>query len=150
GEITAVIGPNGAGKTSLLETIVGVHPCDAGLVKVAGNTVTKFAERAKNFAFLPDAGRLPSEATVRILIEHASSLSVQKNPPPSGLFGDLGRGDLRDKTVGVLSRGEPQRLALFCSLVVGRPIVVLDEPFSPFDPLQLRSVLSAVRSVAAS
>jgi ABC-2 type transport system ATP-binding protein len=50
----------------------------------------------------------------------------------------------------VLSRGERQRLALFSTLVLGRPIVVLDEPFSAFDPLQLRDVLGAVRSIAAS
>jgi ABC-type multidrug transport system ATPase subunit len=50
----------------------------------------------------------------------------------------------------VLSRGERQRLLLFTTLVLGRPVVVLDEPFSPFDPLQLRDVHRAVRSVTAT
>jgi ABC-type multidrug transport system ATPase subunit len=57
---------------------------------------------------------------------------------------------LLDLGAGVLSRGERQRLALFSALVLGRPIVVLDEPFSAFDPLQLRDVLKAVRSMASS
>ena len=42
---------------------------------------------------------------------------------------------------------ERQRLLLFCTLVLGRRIVVLDEPFSAFDPLQLDKVQQALRCV---
>jgi len=51
----------------------------------------------------------------------------------------------------VLSRGERQRLLRFTTLALGRPVVVLDQPFSTFDPLQLGSTLFddfAVRSLA--
>jgi ABC-type multidrug transport system ATPase subunit len=52
-----------------------------------------------------------------------------------------------DKGAAVLSRGERQRLLLFCTLVLGRRVVVLDEPFSAFDPLQLEKVQLALRCV---
>jgi ABC-2 type transport system ATP-binding protein len=52
--------------------------------------------------------------------------------------------------MGILSRGEHQRVALFCTLVLERPIVVLDEPFSAFDPLQLRGVLDVVKKAASA
>jgi ABC-2 type transport system ATP-binding protein len=56
---------------------------------------------------------------------------------------------LLEKGAGVLSRGERQRVAMFSTLVLGRPIAILDEPFSAFDPLQLRDVFAAIRSVLA-
>jgi ABC-type multidrug transport system ATPase subunit len=56
---------------------------------------------------------------------------------------------LLSEPVGTLSRGEQQRVALFCTLVLRRPVVVLDEPFSAFDPLQLRKVFEVVRETAA-
>jgi ABC-2 type transport system ATP-binding protein len=149
GEVTAVIGPNGAGKTTLLETIVGLRRANTGSVRVDGKMLERFADFARAFAFLPDAGALPPEATVRTLVDDAIARAS----------GRVALSDLRDaltiepllsKTVGVLSRGEHQRVALFSTLALGRPIAVLDEPFSAFDPLQLRSVLTAVRSVAAA
>jgi ABC-2 type transport system ATP-binding protein len=145
GEITAVIGPNGAGKTTLLETIVGLRRADAGSVRVKGRRLTRFADFANVVAFLPDAGTLPPEATVRTLVDEASSLGLRS---ASALQKELGIEPLLGEPVGALSRGEGQRVALFCTLVLGRPIVVLDEPFSAFDPLQLRRVLAVVREVA--
>src|SRR4029079_15536188 len=53
-----------------------------------------------------------------------------------------------DSSCGVLSRGEKQRVALFLVLAVARPVVVLDEPFNAFDPLQLRDVFAAIELVA--
>ena len=49
----------------------------------------------------------------------------------------------------MLSRGERKRLTLFGALILDRPMVVLDEPFSAFDPLQLGSVFEAIKAVAA-
>jgi ABC-2 type transport system ATP-binding protein len=49
----------------------------------------------------------------------------------------------------MLSRGERKRLSLFGALVLDRPIVVLDEPFSAFDPLQLGSVFEAIGAIAS-
>lgn len=148
GELTAVIGPNGAGKTSLLEAIVGVRTSE-GTVHASGKVLSTFKERARTFAYLPDQSEPAAELSGRFLVEHALSCS-------SGLVDAvelhqlLAIDSLLGLGAGVLSRGERQRLALFSALVLGRPIVVLDEPFSAFDPLQLRDVLKAVRSIASS
>jgi ABC-2 type transport system ATP-binding protein len=147
GEITAVIGPNGAGKTTLLEAMTGLRRQDTGEVRVSGRRLDRFADYARSFAFLPDAGVLPPEATVRTLVEHASSLGAG-GTSIGRLRAGLALEPFLTKTVGVLSRGEHQRVALFCTLALGRPIVVLDEPFAAFDPLQLRQVLGVVREVA--
>jgi len=147
GELTAVIGPNGAGKTSLLEAVVGVRPAE-GVVRVAGEPLRRFAARARAFAYLPDQPELPAEASVRTLVVHAQALATGRADTVV-LRRALDVNPLLEKGAGVLSRGERQRVALFSTLVLGRAIAVLDEPFSAFDPLQLRDVLAAVRSVLA-
>jgi ABC-type multidrug transport system ATPase subunit len=148
GELTAVIGPNGAGKTSLLEAVVGVRPAQ-GSVRLSGKPLAGFAARAGAFAYLPDQPELPPETRVRTLVEHAQAHATGALDVRA-LRSLLAIEPLLEHGAGVLSRGERQRVALFSTLVLARPIVVLDEPFSAFDPLQLRDVLRAVRMVLAS
>ena len=146
GEITAVIGPNGAGKTSLLDTIVGLHTAQSGSVHVDGKALASFRDYARSFAYLPDQGEVAAEVTGGTLVRHA--LDCSTGP---GLAAELRQllevEPLLDKGAAVLSRGERQRLLLFCTLVLGRRVVVLDEPFSAFDPLQLEKVHQALRCV---
>ena len=149
GELVAVIGPNGAGKTTLLETIVGLRPRSAGTVRAQERDLRRFVDFARVFSFLPDAGVLPPEATVRTLIEHASG-RAPRGVEIRMLMEGLTLAPLFAKPVGILSRGEQQRVALFCALALGRPVAVLDEPFSTFDPLQLRMVLATVREALGS
>lgn len=148
GEVTAVIGPNGAGKTSLLEATLGLRHLEAGEVRFQGRRLSTFPERARVFAYLPDQSELPSEVGVRTLVEHALR-SASGKVPVDELRGLLGLEPLLGSGAGVLSRGERQRVQLFCTLVLGRPVVVLDEPFSPFDPLQLRVVYQALRLITS-
>jgi ABC-2 type transport system ATP-binding protein len=145
-EVVAVIGPNGAGKTTLLEAIVGLRQATAGRVAVDGRSLQSFRERASLFAYLPDQSELPPEVSVRTLVEHAQRLAPNTTAPNT-LANHLGIAEVSHKPVGVLSRGEHKRLQLFCALLLRRPFLVADEPFSAFDPLQLRSVLAAVREI---
>jgi ABC-2 type transport system ATP-binding protein len=150
GEVVAVIGPNGAGKTTLIEVITGMRRADRGTVALRGVPLRRFSDRASNMVLLPDDGAPPAELLVRAVVDHA----LRFRPRPSALLEDLRRtlgvDALLDAPLGILSRGEQQRVALFCALAVDRAVVVLDEPFSAFDPLKLREVLGAVRRIADS
>jgi ABC-type multidrug transport system ATPase subunit len=148
GEVTAVIGPNGAGKTSLLEAMVGIRAIESGRVQVGGKLLTSFRQRAQTFAYLPDQAELPAEARVATLIEHALRHAAGA-ADVANLRRLLAVEPLLKLGAGVLSRGERQRVLLFSTLVLARPVVVLDEPFSAFDPLQLRDVHEAIREVTA-
>jgi ABC-2 type transport system ATP-binding protein len=150
GEVVAVIGPNGAGKTTLLEAVLGLRRVDSGAVTFGGVPLVRFADRARTMAYLPDSTEPPPELTVRECVAHALRFRPRGEPLLRALRASLSMDRLADSASGVLSRGERQRVALFCALAVERPVVVLDEPFSAFDPLQLRGVLDAVRRVAAS
>lgn len=148
-QVTAVIGPNGAGKTTLLEALVGIRSVSTGRVVVDGRALPSFRERAARFAYLPDQSALPPELDVRTLVAHAERCS-NRTTSTTEIAETLAIGQLLHKPVGGLSQGEQKRLQLFCTLLLGRTIVVLDEPFSAFDPLQLRDVFAAIRAIADS
>jgi ABC-2 type transport system ATP-binding protein len=148
GEVVGVIGPNGAGKTTLLEVLVGLRRTDSAAVTFRSAALRGFREHARVFAFLPDSVELAPELDVKAHVEHALAFGARARDLVDELRTSLGIPALLDLPAGILSRGERQRVALFCALAVDRPVVVLDEPFNAFDPLQLRDVLAVVRRVA--
>jgi ABC-type multidrug transport system ATPase subunit len=148
GRILAVIGPNGAGKTTLLEALCGLLPNASGSVRVDGGPARHFADRARAFAFAPEGARLASELLVSDVLAHADAHGGT-SALHSELRAALGVGTLAPRPAGALSRGERQRVVLYTALSAARPIVVLDEPFEAFDPLQVAEVLTAVRAAAA-
>jgi ABC-2 type transport system ATP-binding protein len=149
GEIVAVIGPNGAGKTTLLEALVGLRSASAGIVQARGRPISSFADRAAAFAYLPDEAAPAYELTAGDAIAHALSC----RPRDAGLLRGLRRrleiAPLLGTSLGRLSRGERRRVELFATLALDRGVVVLDEPFGVFDPVQLEEVFAAIRAVAA-
>lgn len=148
GEVVAILGPNGAGKTTLLEIIAGLRRADQGTIAFHGVRPRSFSDRAELLAFLPDGGELPAELRVGSIVEHALRFRARPFELLQRLQKQLDIDSLYDIPTGVLSRGERQRIGLFCALVVDRSVVVLDEPFNAFDPLRVRSVVDAVRQVA--
>jgi ABC-2 type transport system ATP-binding protein len=150
GEIIGIVGPNGAGKSTLLEALVGLRPPAAGSISIAGTALARFADFSATFAFLPDGGELPPEATVETLVAHALARGPRVDALVANLRAAFGLEPLLKQPAGTLSRGERQRTQLFCALAQSKPVVVLDEPFGVFDPLQLQGVLTAVKEVAAS
>jgi ABC-2 type transport system ATP-binding protein len=148
GEVVGIIGPNGAGKTTLLEVLVGLRRADSAAVTFRGEALGDLPERSRAFAFLPDSAELAPELDVNGHVSHALGFKPRSPAVLEELRAALGVSALLDAPAGVLSRGERQRVTLFCALAIDRPVVVLDEPFNAFDPLQLRGVLSAVQRLA--
>jgi ABC-2 type transport system ATP-binding protein len=148
GEIIGIVGPNGAGKTTLLEVLVGMQRDGTSRVTLQGKRLQRFRDKARAFAYLPDSVEFPPELAVREVVAHALRFRPRAVPLTDALLATLRLEGLMDRPSGLLSRGERQRVALFCVLVLDRPVVILDEPFNAFDPLQLRDVLSAVSRVA--
>jgi ABC-type multidrug transport system ATPase subunit len=144
GEVLAVVGPNGAGKSTLLEAIVGLVPSSTTRLVARGAELRSFAHRAQTFAYMPDDARLPEEVSVRGLLAAV--------PNRSDLAADyarrLGVEALLERHGQELSRGEAKRVSLVLAMSLARPIIVLDEPFGAFDPLQLDGILDVVRDCA--
>jgi ABC-2 type transport system ATP-binding protein len=144
GEVLVVLGPNGSGKTTLLEAIAGLRPGSSGVVEAAGSVLRTFGDRCRCIAYMPDDEQLPDETTL------ASALGLHHDDPMVSTFGLQ---PLLGARATEVSRGETKRARLCATLALGRPVLLLDEPFAAFDPRQLREVLprfrDALRSSAA-
>lgn len=140
GQVVAIVGPNGAGKTTLLEAILGLRTA-GGRVVFDGATLDSFRARAAVFAYMPDEAALPEEASVDTILRasHRDPARREREARRFGIEAFLGRGARE------LSRGEAKRVWLAATVLLERPILVLDEPFGAFDPLQLDDILPAVK-----
>jgi len=139
GEVVAILGPNGSGKTTLIEAIAGLRPDATGSVALGGRALATFRDRASAMSFMPDEAVLPEETTL------ATALALGAGAPLVERF-DLGA--LLGARAREISRGESKRAQLCAALALGRPVVLLDEPFVALDPLQLRSLLPMFRDAA--
>jgi ABC-type multidrug transport system ATPase subunit len=104
-----------------------------------------FADHAAAFAYMPDDARPAEELVVRDLWRHALAHSTKPRP---SVLADLGVEALVNAPIASLSRGERKRAELATTLVLGRPITILDEPFAAFDPIQLDAIFGVVRAHA--
>lgn len=153
GSITGFIGRNGAGKTTTLKIVSTLMDADDGTCHVLGEDV-----RAKPFVirhqigFLPDLFELPATLTLR---EYLSVFTELYGIPR----GDRSRrvdstiqltrtGELADRRLHALSRGEVQRVGLARALIHNPELLILDEPAAGLDPharVELKELLRLLR-----
>jgi ABC-type nitrate/sulfonate/bicarbonate transport system ATPase subunit len=127
GELLAVVGPSGCGKTTLLELICGLQSPDAG--SVDGEPAVLMPQRD---LLLPWLSALDNAAL---------ALRIARRPRAEGrrraaaLFAELGLDGFEDARPHELSGGMRQRVAFLRTLLSGKPVLCLDEPFGALDAL---------------
>jgi ABC-2 type transport system ATP-binding protein len=134
GEAFSLLGPNGAGKTTLMKILLGLVNCDGGSVLMQQYPVTSPLSRS-GVRYLPENITFPSWATPRILFRQMERVRREASLRDfNDRCGELECGELVNRPVGKMSRGQRQRIAL--SLITcGNPrMVLLDEPSSGLDP----------------
>jgi ABC-type nitrate/sulfonate/bicarbonate transport system ATPase subunit len=137
GEVVAVVGPSGCGKSTLLELIAGLQEPDAGTVAVAG--ASSAAERLRACAYMPQRdGLLPwrdaiGNAALALECQGVSRRDARGRAAP--LFERFGLAGFESATPAELSGGMRQRVAFVRTLLAGRPVLLLDEPFGALDSL---------------
>ena len=140
GEIFALLGPNGAGKTTLIRMITDIIRPDAGTVTFAGRAL-RGAGRPR-VAYLPEERGLYRRAGVLETLVYFGELkgldaSTAKREA-SALLAEFGLEAWARRQVQALSKGMQQKVQL-CAALIGRPeLLILDEPFSGLDPLNVQ------------
>ena len=155
GAILGLLGPNGAGKTTLIRMITDILRPDAGTIRLDGRPIS---ERARNeIAYLPEErGLYRRSKTVETLAYYGELKGLPPRRAREAAMGLLERVELRDwaaKPVQALSKGMQQKVQL-CTALIGDPrLLILDEPFTGLDPLNVQmfeALLAERRSAGAT
>jgi molybdate transport system ATP-binding protein len=150
GERLALFGPSGAGKTTLLETIAGLVDPRAGVVELAGRTLTRTGK--PRVAVPPwqrgvgllrqDPGLFP-HLSVRDNLAYARPADARGSELTS-LADALGIGELLAAMPARLSGGQQHRAALARLLLARCDALLLDEPYAGLDAAARRTLTALV------
>ena len=137
--ICGLLGPNGAGKTTTIRIILDIIGPDRGTVGVLGGALTP--ETRDRVGYLPEErGLYPKMKVLELLVFLGELKGMHRKVASERATEWLERLDLgewADKKVQDLSRGMQQK-AQFISTVLHEPdLLILDEPFSGLDPLNV-------------
>ncbi len=127
GETLAVVGPSGCGKSTLLELVCGLQAPDAGTVDAPPaalmpqhDGLLPWLSALDNAGLALRVGGRSKEAARAAAHEH---------------FAAFGLEGFERSRPGELSGGMRQRVAFLRTLLAGRPLLCLDEPFGALDAL---------------
>lgn len=151
GEIFGLLGPNGAGKTTLIRIINRIIKPDAGSVRINGDIMTR--KHLENIGYMPEERGLYKSMTVR---EHAIFLGKLRGLSAQDVKAKLNYwlekfeiADWSNKRIEELSKGMAQKVQFICTVLHEPDLLILDEPYSGFDPINMeliKSELKAMRS----
>lgn len=139
GEIFALLGPNGAGKTTLIRMITDIVRPDAGKVTFDGRSIA--GTKAVRTSYLPEERGLYKKVALLDAISYYGELKglsrVDARRETIELLEEFGLAAWAKKQVAALSKGMQQKAQL-CTALIGKPeLLILDEPFSGLDPINV-------------
>ena len=136
-DILAVVGPSGCGKSTLLELVAGLQEPDEGTVTVLG--ATRAEDRRAACAYMPQRDLLLpwrdalSNAALALECQGVPRSEARRRAHP--LFERFGLREFERSRPAALSGGMRQRVAFLRTLLPGRPVLLLDEPFGALDAI---------------
>ena len=140
GAIYGFLGPNGAGKTTTIRMVMSIFYPDSGRVEVLGHP--RAEEIKDRLGYLPEEKGLYKKMTAAEIITYFGRLKGMDKGAAKTRASDLlqryGLGEWADKRCESLSKGMGQKVQILGTLVHDPELVILDEPFSGLDPVNVQ------------
>jgi ABC-2 type transport system ATP-binding protein len=146
GKIYGFLGPNGAGKTTTIRMVMNIIQPDSGRIAILGDSTNH--GMLNRIGYMPEERGLYRKMTVakvlayfggiKGLSKHEISLRVPQ------WLGRIGLADWAEKKVEELSRGMHQKLQFAVTAINEPELMILDEPFSGLDPVNLDLIKSII------
>ena len=139
GIVFGLLGPNGAGKTTTIRMIMDITAPDSGAIRVLGAPMSR--QTQNRIGYLPEERGLYRKMRV---LDHlyflAAIKEVSKEKAKERIGEWVDKMELRpwlNKKVDELSKGMQQKVQFIATIVHDPDVLILDEPFSGLDPLNV-------------
>ena len=152
GRVYGLLGPNGAGKTTTIRMIVNITAPDSGSIKVFGEQITPAAQ--DRIGYLPEERGLYKKMKVGDQIKFFAALkNVSADQAELRVDHWLARLKLaawKNHRTGQLSKGMQQKVQFLNAIIHEPELLILDEPFSGLDPVNVEVLKEIVLELKAA
>jgi ABC-type nitrate/sulfonate/bicarbonate transport system ATPase subunit len=135
--VLGLVGPSGCGKSTLLELIAGLQEPASGVVEVGG--AVDGSDRLAHCAFMPQRDLLlpwlSAIDNAALALRNRGIRRAEARRQAGRLFERFGLAGFESSAPAELSGGMRQRVAFLRTLIAGKPVLALDEPFASLDAI---------------
>ena len=146
GKIFGLLGPNGAGKSTIIRQITNIYMPDKGEIKLFGENVGP--EHQNRMGYLPEERGLYKKIKVIDQLIYFAQLKGVSKPDARAKAMQwlikLNAADWANKKIEELSKGMQQKIQFISTILHDPEFLILDEPFSGFDPINVEILKNIV------
>jgi len=151
GRVFGFLGPNGAGKTTTIRLIVGITAPDEGTVELFGERITN--QTQNRIGYLPEERGLYKKMKVQDQLRYFAALkNVSQAEADKRIDFWLERmrlAEWKTKKTSDLSKGMSQKIQFISTVLHNPDLLILDEPFSGLDPVNVEFLIEVVAELKA-
>ncbi|MCB1044448.1 MAG: ATP-binding cassette domain-containing protein [Acidobacteria bacterium] len=149
GSIYGFLGPNGAGKTTTIRMIMSILYPDEGQIQILGHANSE--EIKDRLGYLPEEKGLYKKMKTADIVAYFGTLKGlplrEARKRAKELLVQYGLGDWVNRKCEALSKGMGQKVQILSTLIHNPELVILDEPFSGLDPVNVEVMRNLILSM---
>src|SRR6266550_9167939 len=152
GRVYGLLGPNGAGKTTTIRMIVNITAPDSGEIEVFGQQITP--ELQDRIGYLPEERGLYKKMKVGEQLKFFAALknvaAKEAGQRVDSWLARLKLAEWKNKKSSELSKGMQQKVQFITAIIHEPELLILDEPFSGLDPVNVEVLKEIILELKAS